>query len=87
MQLGLGAGASPRDTAGLWVIAGSEGGGRGALQCHPSQRSRSRSGTLLVAEVASRFEDTRAFMTAMAQLGFKSVSKVRPRAHRVPQGA
>ncbi|NXL39578.1 RRP8 protein, partial [Glaucidium brasilianum] len=32
-------------------------------------------GTLLVAEVASRFEDTRAFVSAMAQLGFKSVSK------------
>ncbi|XP_030329345.1 ribosomal RNA-processing protein 8 isoform X2 [Strigops habroptila] len=32
-------------------------------------------GTLLVAEVASRFEDMRAFMSAMAQLGFKSVSK------------
>ncbi|XP_074427749.1 ribosomal RNA-processing protein 8 isoform X1 [Larus michahellis] len=32
-------------------------------------------GTLMVAEVASRFEDIRAFMSAMAQLGFKSVSK------------
>ncbi|NXD72630.1 RRP8 protein, partial [Eolophus roseicapillus] len=32
-------------------------------------------GTLMVAEVASRFEDMRAFMSAMAQLGFKSVSK------------
>ncbi|NXX20839.1 RRP8 protein, partial [Podargus strigoides] len=32
-------------------------------------------GTLMVAEVASRFEDTRAFVGAMAQLGFKSVSK------------
>uniref|UniRef100_A0A8C8AJG5 Ribosomal RNA-processing protein 8 n=1 Tax=Otus sunia TaxID=257818 RepID=A0A8C8AJG5_9STRI len=32
-------------------------------------------GTLMVAEVASRFEDTRAFINAMAQLGFKSVSK------------
>ncbi|NXV24083.1 RRP8 protein, partial [Cepphus grylle] len=32
-------------------------------------------GTLMVAEVASRFEDTRTFMNAMAQLGFKSVSK------------
>lgn len=31
----------------------------------------------MVAEVASRFEDTRAFLNAMAQLGFKSVSKVR----------
>uniref|UniRef100_A0A8B9FXG2 Ribosomal RNA-processing protein 8 n=1 Tax=Amazona collaria TaxID=241587 RepID=A0A8B9FXG2_9PSIT len=35
-------------------------------------------GTLMVAEVASRFEDMRAFMSAMAQLGFKSVSKVNP---------
>uniref|UniRef100_A0A8D0FCE8 Ribosomal RNA-processing protein 8 n=1 Tax=Strix occidentalis caurina TaxID=311401 RepID=A0A8D0FCE8_STROC len=35
-------------------------------------------GTLMVAEVASRFEDTRTFVNAMAQLGFKSVSKVRP---------
>uniref|UniRef100_A0A8C9MKB3 Ribosomal RNA-processing protein 8 n=1 Tax=Serinus canaria TaxID=9135 RepID=A0A8C9MKB3_SERCA len=33
-------------------------------------------GTLLVAEVASRFEDTRAFLRAMTQLGFKTVSKV-----------
>ncbi|XP_036238401.1 ribosomal RNA-processing protein 8 [Molothrus ater] len=32
-------------------------------------------GTLLVAEVASRFEDTRAFLRAMTQLGFKTVSK------------
>ncbi|XP_039560213.1 LOW QUALITY PROTEIN: ribosomal RNA-processing protein 8 [Passer montanus] len=32
-------------------------------------------GTLLVAEVASRFEDIRAFLKAMAQLGFKTVSK------------
>ncbi|NXI45800.1 RRP8 protein, partial [Galbula dea] len=32
-------------------------------------------GTLLVAEVASRFEDVRTFLKAMAQLGFKSVSK------------
>ncbi|NXJ72733.1 RRP8 protein, partial [Rostratula benghalensis] len=32
-------------------------------------------GTLLVAEVASRFEDMRAFLSAMALLGFKSVSK------------
>ncbi|KAM6140419.1 ribosomal RNA-processing protein 8 [Pterocles gutturalis] len=32
-------------------------------------------GTLMVAEVASRFEDMRAFLSAMAQLGFKSVSK------------
>lgn len=39
-----------------------------------------RRGTLMVAEVASRFEDIRAFMSAMAQLGFKSVSKVCPRA-------
>ncbi|KAM6226050.1 ribosomal RNA-processing protein 8, partial [Porphyrio hochstetteri] len=32
-------------------------------------------GTLLVAEVASRFEDTRSFLSAVAQLGFRSVSK------------
>ncbi|XP_021239470.1 ribosomal RNA-processing protein 8, partial [Numida meleagris] len=32
-------------------------------------------GTLMVAEVASRFEDLRAFMSAMAQLGFKSINK------------
>ncbi|NXG99103.1 RRP8 protein, partial [Loxia leucoptera] len=32
-------------------------------------------GTLLVAEVASRFEDTHAFLRAMTQLGFKTVSK------------
>lgn len=37
-----------------------------------------RRGTLMVAEVASRFEDTRAFVNAVAQLGFKSVSKVCP---------
>lgn len=32
----------------------------------------------MVAEVASRFEDTRAFLKAMTQLGFKNVSKVCP---------
>ena len=32
----------------------------------------------MVAEVASRFEDIRAFVNAMAQLGFKSISKVCP---------
>ncbi|OWK53010.1 Ribosomal RNA-processing protein 8 [Lonchura striata] len=32
-------------------------------------------GTLMVAEVASRFEDTRAFLSAMTQLGFRTVSK------------
>ncbi|NXD46267.1 RRP8 protein, partial [Copsychus sechellarum] len=32
-------------------------------------------GTLMVAEVASRFEDTHAFLKAMTQLGFKTVSK------------
>ncbi|NXM95839.1 RRP8 protein, partial [Sylvia borin] len=32
-------------------------------------------GTLMVAEVASRFEDIRAFLKAMTQLGFKTVSK------------
>lgn len=31
----------------------------------------------MVAEVASRFEDTRAFLKAMTQLGFRTVSKVR----------
>lgn len=42
----------------------------------PAQSSSHRRGTLLVAEVASRFEDTRAFLRAMTQLGFKTVSKV-----------
>lgn len=32
----------------------------------------------MVAEVASRFEDTRAFLSAMTQLGFRTVSKVCP---------
>ncbi|XP_064361405.1 ribosomal RNA-processing protein 8 isoform X2 [Dromaius novaehollandiae] len=32
-------------------------------------------GTLMMAEVASRFEDLRAFVNAMTHLGFKSVSK------------
>ncbi|XP_069737815.1 ribosomal RNA-processing protein 8 [Phaenicophaeus curvirostris] len=32
-------------------------------------------GSLLVAEVASRFEDVRGFLSAMAQLGFKAVYK------------
>ncbi|XP_017692926.1 PREDICTED: ribosomal RNA-processing protein 8, partial [Lepidothrix coronata] len=32
-------------------------------------------GTLMVAEVASRFEDIRTFLKAMAQLGFRTVSK------------
>ncbi|XP_063806852.1 ribosomal RNA-processing protein 8 [Pseudophryne corroboree] len=32
-------------------------------------------GTLLVAEVSSRFDDIRPFLSAMSQLGFKSVSK------------
>uniref|UniRef100_A0A8C0TXG0 Ribosomal RNA-processing protein 8 n=1 Tax=Cyanistes caeruleus TaxID=156563 RepID=A0A8C0TXG0_CYACU len=32
-------------------------------------------GTLMVAEVASRFEDTHAFLKAMTQLGFRTVSK------------
>nr|XP_013026102.2 ribosomal RNA-processing protein 8 isoform X1 [Anser cygnoides] len=40
-----------------------------------ANRVLKQGGTLLVAEVASRFEDIRAFMSAMAQLGFKSVSK------------
>jgi len=37
-----------------------------------------------VAEVASRFEDIRAFLNAMAQLGFRSVSKVCPPGCPVP---
>ncbi|NXM60049.1 RRP8 protein, partial [Illadopsis cleaveri] len=32
-------------------------------------------GTLMVAEVASRFEDIRAFLKAVTQLGFRTVSK------------
>lgn len=35
----------------------------------------------MVAEVASRFEDTHAFMKAMTQLGFKTVSKVCPQVY------
>lgn len=45
----------------------------------PLRAGAFRRGTLMVAEVASRFEDTRAFVNAVAQLGFKSVSKVCPR--------
>lgn len=44
----------------------------------PAQSSSDCRGTLMVAEVASRFEDTRAFLKAMTQLGFRTVSKVRP---------
>lgn len=33
-------------------------------------------GTLLVAEVSSRFQDVRAFLGALAQLGFKLLAKV-----------
>ncbi|XP_074996671.1 ribosomal RNA-processing protein 8 isoform X2 [Calonectris borealis] len=40
-----------------------------------ANRVLKQGGTLMVAEVASRFEDIRAFVNAMAQLGFKSVSK------------
>ncbi|XP_049679132.1 ribosomal RNA-processing protein 8 isoform X1 [Accipiter gentilis] len=40
-----------------------------------ANRVLKQGGILLVAEVASRFEDTRAFVNAVAQLGFKSVSK------------
>ncbi|XP_075270016.1 ribosomal RNA-processing protein 8 [Opisthocomus hoazin] len=40
-----------------------------------ANRVLKQGGTLLVAEVASRFEDIRAFLNAMAQLGFRSVSK------------
>ena len=46
------------------------------LHCHPSMLCCPCSGTLMVAEVASRFEDLRAFMNGMAQLGFRSVNKV-----------
>lgn len=34
-------------------------------------------GFLKIAEVASRFENVRSFIAAMANLGFKTVSKVR----------
>ncbi|XP_040440010.1 ribosomal RNA-processing protein 8 isoform X1 [Falco naumanni] len=40
-----------------------------------ANRVLKQGGTLMVAEVASRFEDIRAFVNAMAQLGFKSISK------------
>ncbi|XP_064297757.1 ribosomal RNA-processing protein 8 isoform X2 [Phalacrocorax carbo] len=40
-----------------------------------ANRVLKQGGTLMVAEVASRFEDIRAFVNGMAQLGFKSVSK------------
>ncbi|XP_042694271.1 ribosomal RNA-processing protein 8 [Centrocercus urophasianus] len=40
-----------------------------------ANRVLKQGGTLMVAEVASRFEDLRAFMNGMAQLGFRSVSK------------
>ncbi|KAF1570649.1 UNVERIFIED_CONTAM: Ribosomal RNA-processing protein 8, partial [Eudyptes pachyrhynchus] len=40
-----------------------------------ANRVLKQGGTLMVAEVASRFEDIRAFVNAMTQLGFKSVSK------------
>lgn len=45
----------------------------------PAQSSIDHRGTLMVAEVASRFEDTHAFLKAMTQLGFRTVSKVCPR--------
>lgn len=48
----------------------------------PLRAGVSHRGTLMVAEVASRFDDMRAFMSAMAQLGFKSVSKVNPQGSR-----
>uniref|UniRef100_A0A8C3M482 Ribosomal RNA-processing protein 8 n=1 Tax=Chrysolophus pictus TaxID=9089 RepID=A0A8C3M482_CHRPC len=41
-----------------------------------ANRVLKQGGTLMVAEVASRFEDLRAFMNGMAQLGFRSVNKV-----------
>ncbi|KAM6098584.1 ribosomal RNA-processing protein 8 isoform 2-T2 [Theristicus caerulescens] len=40
-----------------------------------ANRVLKQGGILMVAEVASRFEDIRAFVNSMAQLGFKSVSK------------
>lgn len=49
----------------------------GVLGCTAQSLSDCR-GTLMVAEVASRFEDTRAFLKAMTQLGFRTVSKVCP---------
>ncbi|KAI1241395.1 hypothetical protein IHE44_0004867 [Lamprotornis superbus] len=60
---------------GQWEIGGGAGmlcpGGVGC----PAQSSSDCRGTLMVAEVASRFEDTHAFLKAMTQLGFKTVSK------------
>nr|XP_009680678.1 PREDICTED: ribosomal RNA-processing protein 8 [Struthio camelus australis] len=44
-----------------------------------ANRVLKQGGTLMMAEVASRFEDLRAFVNAMSHLGFKSVSKVCPR--------
>lgn len=44
----------------------------------PAQSSNDHRGTLMVAEVASRFEDVPAFLKAMTQLGFRTVSKVCP---------
>uniref|UniRef100_A0A8B9QCF3 Ribosomal RNA-processing protein 8 n=1 Tax=Apteryx owenii TaxID=8824 RepID=A0A8B9QCF3_APTOW len=41
-----------------------------------ANRVLKQGGTLMMAEVASRFEDLRAFVNSMAHLGFKSVSKV-----------
>ncbi|CAI9568910.1 unnamed protein product, partial [Staurois parvus] len=38
-------------------------------------------GVLLVAEVSSRFDDVRQFLTAIAQLGFKSVNKNTDNSH------
>ncbi|NXC50599.1 RRP8 protein, partial [Penelope pileata] len=40
-----------------------------------ANRVLKQGGALLVAEVASRFKDIRAFMSAMAQMGFRTVSK------------
>ncbi|XP_062423565.1 ribosomal RNA-processing protein 8 [Rhea pennata] len=40
-----------------------------------ANRVLKQGGTLMMAEVASRFEDLRAFVNAMTHLGFKSVSK------------
>lgn len=63
-----------------WGIGGAAGtlsSVLGVPGC-PAQSSSDCRGTLMVAEVASRFEDTRAFLKAMTQLGFKNVSKVCP---------
>uniref|UniRef100_A0A8C6ZMK0 Ribosomal RNA-processing protein 8 n=1 Tax=Nothoprocta perdicaria TaxID=30464 RepID=A0A8C6ZMK0_NOTPE len=58
-----------------------------------ANRVLKQGGTLLLAEVASRFTDLRAFLGALARLGFRCVSKVREERgarlgpHRVPPAA